>query len=116
MRKILFAAIMLLTLTSVAFAQTTATVRASWTAPTDGSPVDHYILQVSTNGGAFVTEQDNIQTTTTTLELTYMNIYVVRVAGVDGMGRQGPWSAPSDEYMPDLGIPTAPGKPVISEE
>jgi hypothetical protein len=95
-----------------AAAQTTVQVTASWTAPTEGSPVDHYILQLSTDGGPFVTV-GSVTGTEYVLELEVGSTYVARVGGVDAQDRQGPWSESSDPYTPDIGPPGAPGKPMV---
>jgi hypothetical protein len=90
----------------------TVQVTASWTAPTTGSPVHHYVVQLSTNGGAY---QSAGTSTTTSISLTLAigSTYTVRVAGVDAQSRQGVYSLPSDAYTPDLGPPGQPGKPVV---
>lgn len=93
-------------------AQAQEEVTYTWTAPTTGSPVDHYVVQVSVDGGPFVTENDAVSGNTYVLTAQYEHEYVIRVAGVDGSGRQGPYSASSDPYMPSLGAPGQPGKPV----
>jgi hypothetical protein len=93
-------------------AQTTVQVTASWTAPSTGSPVHHYVVQLSTNGGAY----QAAGTTTTlsiTLTLTVGSTYTVRVAGVDALSRQGTYSLPSEAYTPDIGAPGQPGKPIV---
>jgi hypothetical protein len=90
----------------------TVEVTANWSPPTEGSPVDHYILQLSTNGGPFTTV-GSVEGTSYTLELTVGSTYVARVAGVDAESRQGPWSLESDPYTPDLGPPGQPGKPML---
>ena len=90
----------------------TVQVTASWTPPTEGSPVDHYILQISTDGGPFATV-GSVTGTSYTLNLTVNNTYIARVAGVDDQDRQGVWSLGSDPYTPDLGPPGQPGKPII---
>ncbi len=90
----------------------TVEVTASWTPPTEGSPVDHYVLQLSTNGGPFTTV-GSVTGTSYSLDLTVGNTYIARVAGVDAQDRQGTWSASSDPYSPDLGPPGQPGKPMI---
>ncbi len=95
-----------------AAAQTTVEVTASWNAPTEGSPVEHYVFQLSTDGGPFVTV-GSVTTTSYTLDLDVDHTYVARVAGVDAEDRQGPWSEASDPYSPDVGPPGAPGKPII---
>jgi len=95
-----------------AAAQTTVEVTASWTAPTEGSPVQHYILQLSTDGGPYTTV-GTVTGTSYVLNLAIDHTYTARVAGVDAQSRQGPWSLPSDPYSPDLGPPGQPGKPII---
>ncbi len=93
-------------------AQTTVQVTATWTAPSTGSPVHHYVVQLSTNGGAYQAA-GTTTTTSVTLTLTVGSTYTVRVAGVDAQSRQGPYSLPSDPYTPDLGPPGQPGKPIL---
>ena len=90
----------------------TVQVTASWTAPSTGSPVHHYVVQLSTNGGAY---QPAGTSTTTSISLTLAvgSTYTVRVAGVDAQDRQGAYSLPSDPYTPDLGPPGQPGKPIV---
>lgn len=90
----------------------TVQVTASWTAPTEGSPVDHYVLQLSTDGGPFTTV-GSVTGTSYTLDLDVGSTYIARVAGVDAQDRQGPWSPESDPYSPDIGPPGQPGKPMI---
>jgi glyoxylate utilization-related uncharacterized protein len=93
-------------------AQTTVQVTASWTAPTTGSPVHHYVVELSTGGGAY----QAAGTTTTlsiSLTLTVGTTYTVRVAGVDSQSRQGAYSLPSEPYTPTLGPPGQPGKPLV---
>jgi hypothetical protein len=95
-----------------AAAQTTVEVTASWTPPSEGSPVHHYILQLSTDGGPFVTV-GSVTGTSYVLDLEVGQTYVARVAGVDDQDRQGPFSEDSDPYTPDVGPPGQPGKPII---
>jgi len=87
-------------------------VTASWTAPSTGSPVQHYVAQISTNGGPFLPAGTS-ETTSIDLALEVGATYTVRVAGVDDQGRQGPYSVASDPYTPDLGPPGQPGKPIV---
>lgn len=96
---------------SVSFAQT-VDVMASWTAPTTGSPAVSYVLQLSVDGGPFVT-YGTTETTSLSLTLDNLKTYIARVAGVDALGRQGPWSEDSDPYLADLGLPGQPGKPFV---
>jgi hypothetical protein len=95
-----------------AFAQTTQTVHYTWTAPTTGSPVHHYIVQHAINGGAWV-QVASVTTLAYDLAATYLEAHQIRVAGVDASARQGLWSLPSDAYTPDAGAPGQPGKPVV---
>ena len=95
-----------------AAAQTTVQVTATWNPPTTGSPVQHYILQLSTNGGPFTTVA-SVAGNSFALDLVVGVTYTARVAGVDSQDRQGSWSETSDPYTPDLGPPGQPGKPLV---
>jgi len=115
MRKLIaMATLSIMLIAGSAMAQVTQEVRATWTPPTVGNPVVEYVFQLSTDGGPFidyaVTEQ-----TTLLVDLEILKTYVARVAGVDANGGQGPWSEDSDPYIPDLGLPGAPGKPLVVE-
>ena len=90
----------------------TVEVTASWSAPTTGSPVETYILQVSENGGPFY-DYATTSELSITLDLNNLSTYTARVAGRDALDRQGSWSDPSDPYLADIGLPGAPGKPLI---
>lgn len=103
-------ALLLVALGGSALAQEEVTY--TWTAPTSGSAVDHYVVQHSVNGGPFVTVNDAVSGNTFVLTASYEDEHVVRVAGVDSSGRQGPYSVPSDPYTPSLGAPGQPGKPI----
>lgn len=110
---ILLGAVMALSLlAALPAAAQTVNVTASWTAPTEGSPVHHYVLQLSTDGGPFVTV-GSVTGLSYALELNVGSTYVARVAGVDAQDRQGPWSEESDPYSPDIGPPGQPGKPMV---
>ncbi len=87
-------------------------VSYTWSAPSTGSPVTHYVVQASVNGGPFETVDDNVAVNSYILVAAYENEYAIRVAGVDSQGRQGPWSVASDPYTPTLGAPGQPGKPI----
>jgi len=95
-----------------ALAQTSVDVQYAWTAPTTGSPVDHYLVQHSADGGSWV-NLGNVNELTYTLSAEYGVSHQIRVAGVDAQGRQGPFSQPSDPYTPDAGSPGQPGKPIL---
>jgi hypothetical protein len=93
---------------------TTMPTTYTWTAPTTGSAVTHYVVQGSTDGGvtwSMVTQTPNA-TPQITLALAVGVTWVVRVAGVDAQARQGVFSQHSDPYTPDAGAPGAPGKPI----
>jgi len=97
---------------SPAMAQTELSVNYQWTAPSSGSAVDHYIVQQSVNGGTWV-QVGTASGNTYTLNATVGDAHSLRVAGVDGDGRQGIFSVASDPYTPDLGNPGQPGKPIV---
>ena len=95
-----------------ALAQTEMSVSYTWTAPTSGTAVDHYVVEHSVNGGQWTqiaTTNDNSYT----LDATAGQSHQIRVAGVDASDRQGPYSNSSDPYMPDAGAPGQPGKPIL---
>ena len=98
-----------------ASAQTSVQVTASWDPPTTGSPVVHYVLQLSVDGGQTYGTVATVEDTSVQLELEIGQTYIARVAGVDSQDRQGPWSLPSDPYTPDIvpGPPGQPGQPMI---
>lgn len=101
---------------SFAMGQTVQSVKYSWTAPTAGSPAVQYTIQLRIDGGAWVDHGSSLLTEYVFAnEFEYFKTYEVRVAGVDQLGRQGPFSLSSDPYMPDLGPPTAPGTPFLIE-
>lgn len=105
-------ALALVAMASVSAQAQNVQVTASWTAPSTGSPVHHYVVQVSANGGAYLPAGTST-TTSLVLTLPIGATYTVRVAGIDAQDRQGPYSSPSDPYTPDLGPPGQPGKPIV---
>lgn len=99
---------------AAASAQTTVEATAEWGAPTAGTPVVNYIVQFSSDGGAWETVA-NTPDTSYGASLEAGHSYRVRVAGVDAEGRQGPFSLPSEPYVAgelDPGPPGAPGQPI----
>jgi hypothetical protein len=102
----------LATLIAPAALAQTQTVHYTWTAPTTGSAVHHYIVQHAIAGGAWV-QVASVTTLTYNLAATYLESHQIRVAGVDALSRQGLWSVASDAYTPDAGAPGQPGKPVV---
>lgn len=94
-----------------AAAQTEVDVSYTWTAPTSGSPVHHYVVQHSVNGGSW-TQIDTASSNSYTLSARMGESHRIRVAGVDAQDRQGPYSQASDAYTPDAGAPSQPGQPI----
>jgi hypothetical protein len=93
-------------------AQTEMEVNYQWTAPTTGTAVEYYVVEHSVDGGQW-TQIATTSTNTYTLLAEIGLSHQIRVAGVDADGRQGPFSAASDPYSPDIGAPGQPGKPVV---
>ncbi len=106
----LLTALSILALAATAAAQEEVTY--TWSAPTTGSPVDHYVVQHSEDGGNWVTVDNNAHSNEYVLTAAYDTEHSIRVAGVDGQGRQGPWSVASEPYTPTLGAPGQPGQPI----
>ena len=103
----------ILLMVAPAAAQTvTMPIQYSWTAPTTGSVVHHYVVQKSEAAGTW-TAVGTSTTTTFVLTATVGVAVQVRVAGVDAQSRTGAWSNPSDALTPDAGPPGQPGTPVI---
>jgi hypothetical protein len=92
-------------------AQTVTEVSYTWTPPTTGSPVHHYVVEHSVNGGPFV-QIATASSNSYILPATVGDTHQIRVAGVDIQERQGPFSEPSEPYTPELGPPGQPGQPI----
>ena len=92
-----------------AMAQTEANAVANWGPPTYGTPVDHYILELSTDEGDWV-QVASTSSTQQDLTLAEGHTYRIRVAGVDAAGHQGPYGLPSSSYAPE-DLTSGPGKP-----
>jgi hypothetical protein len=81
-------------------------VTATWDAPTEGSPVVFYVLEIYEDGELFI-----VDTTEDTSFVVPAGIflagpqYTARVRGVDAQDRTGPWSLWSDPYVFDPGPP-----------
>jgi|GEM_PF-1824614 len=112
--KIALAAFTLATLmvAGSALAQTEVQVNYTWSAPSTGSPVDHYVVQHSVDGGGW-TQVASVSTNSYSLTASVGQSHRIRVAGVDDQDRQGPYSVASDPYEPDVGPPGQPGKPIV---
>lgn len=97
--------------TSASAQTTTVNVSYTWTAPTTGTAVHHYVVEAKVGTGNF-TQVGTTATNSYTLTAAVGLAHQIRVAGVDAQDRQGPFSVASDAYTPDAGAPSAPGKPV----
>ena len=97
---------------SQAMAQTEMESSYTWTVPEGGSTVVHYVVQHRVDNGEW-TQIATTPTNTYTLNLSVAHAHEIRVAGVDAENRVGPFSVPSDPYIPDPGAPQQPGKPIL---
>jgi hypothetical protein len=113
MKRLILMMMLMLTVT-FAYAQDVE-VSASWIAPTEGSPVVNYVLELSEDGGPYVVYGSTEQTTMILLLKNFVT-YTARVSGIDAQDRQGPWSNPSEPYTVDIGPPGQPGQPIILGE
>lgn len=94
-------------------AQTMPEVKYIWTAPTVGTTVDHYVVELNTNSEGWIEVGVTNGVEYSFTDFQNLNVYEVRVAGVDSLNRQGPYSTSSDPYAPDLGLPNQPSQPII---
>lgn len=102
-----------LLISTLVIGQTTVVnVTWTWTPPTTGSVVHHYVVQTTNNGSTWTTITAQPTTASITLPCQVGTNIQIRVAGVDAQGRQGVWSEMADPFVPDAGVPGAPGKPV----
>ena len=76
----------------------------TWTAPTTGTAVDHYVVVVLINERE-TQSFDSVPSESIMLPVIYGNKYRVRVAGVDASNIQGPYSPWSQPYTPELAPP-----------
>ncbi len=111
MRRLLFVGGLLLIASLVVAAGTTRNVTYRTTRPTTGSPAVQFNWNISDNNGATWTLAATTPDTVVTLPLTLLKTYIVKVAGVDALGRQGQFSVNADPFTPDDGPPGVPGKP-----
>ncbi len=109
LKTLLITVIAITAFAGVAMAQ--EDVSFTWTAPTTGSAVAHYVVQHQVDGGTWV-DIDTTATESYTLSADYDLEHSIRVAGVDSESRQGPWSVASAPYTPTLGAPGQPGQPI----
>ena len=84
--------------------QSAPDVEYTWTAPTTGTPADHYVAEVLVNEvDSYLIDQ--VQGESIMLPVQYGNKYQIRVAAVDAADTQGPMSIWSLPYTPELGPP-----------
>lgn len=89
-------------------------LRATWAPPTEGSPVDEYIVEVYGDDQLI----DSYATQDTFFVLPQVDMFVeykVRVAAQDALDRQGPWTDYSNTVTWDEGAPGSCGPVVLSE-
>ena len=89
---------------SVPAEELTKGARCSWDKPLYGPPVDHYVLELEQILGDKVVGWELLDWITEEfylVELEFGFQYRCRVAGVDGDGRQGPWSLWTSLYAPE---------------
>ena len=116
MKKLITAYILgIMLFAGVAVAQIAPEVTYVWNAPTTGSEVVKYVVELNIDGSGWIQvgeTPDEIPTYVFS-NFEYLKTYEVRVAGVDIIDRIGPVSISSDPYMPDNGLPGIPSKPTI---
>lgn len=98
-------------LATAASAQISEIAGYSWNAPTGGSPVDFYRVELSQDSGAFFAVAE-VDTNYYEFEAFGLVDYVLRVIPVDVLGRDGDSSPLSDNLYIDYGPPGPPSKPV----
>lgn len=76
----------------------------TWSGPTAGTPVHHYLAQVEVNDRDILVF-DQVPSESISLPVVYGNKYRIRVAAVDASNIQGPMSPWSVPYSPELGPP-----------
>jgi len=110
MKKLIFAALVLLLPVVCPPVAEAVEVTFYWTAPTTGSPVAVYEFQIShdlENWTTVATPAD----TFTTVDLPVGTTYA-RVRGIDAQGRAGPWATNDTDPFIDLGPPGGCGIPI----
>jgi len=110
-KKLVLIAMVMLGTASMALAQLGENVTYIWTAPTTGTPVVNYVVQISIDGAPYEYVGDAASETYTFYAEALLT-YQIRVAGVDAQDRQGPYSVASDPLFLDYGAPGEAGKPV----
>lgn len=115
-RKLLVAIFLLVP--SILFAQDPE-LTITWTAPTHGTAVSYYILQISSSddGETYSAYADwQVIVNTPPLEEytftgTPLTFYLARVRAVDAEGNMGPWDTLETPWATSANDPTLPGIP-----
>lgn len=82
-----------------------------WTAPTTGSAVDQYEVEIRIGGmNSTNVETRMVTTNQVTFAVEWLTVYEVRVRGIDSAGRIGPWSIWS--LAEDRGVDDPPDDPL----
>jgi len=88
---------------------------ARWAAPSFGTAVVYYEVQISVDEGTWSAPVRATGGTSHTFQLDLYHSYRIRVRGVDAQQVRGPYSVPSPPYVLPAGIPAPgpnqPGKP-----
>ncbi|MCP4571578.1 MAG: hypothetical protein GY838_04440 [bacterium] len=82
----------------------TSNWRFSWTAPTYGTPPSYYVAQIRRDGTEVQT-LTHIGSTTLNIAAEFGHDYEIRVAAVDALERQGPFSGWSERTTNELVTP-----------
>jgi hypothetical protein len=112
MRKLFLGLLLSVFCVTMAAAQIVPPVTYNWSAPTTGSEVVLYNVELNENGGPWNFVGTVPDTTYTFTDWQYLTVYSIRVQGRDALDRLSPFSTPSEDYLPDLGAPGPPGQPV----
>lgn len=111
MKRIVHALLVLALLLPLTVASAPLNVTYTWTPPTTGAACVSYDVERSLDGGA--TWQMFTTTTAPSAVVLAPDLtpILVRVRGVDALGRKGAYSDPSNPFTNDPGPPGACGKP-----
>jgi len=101
MKKLLYTLALVLML-GVSSCTTSPQLIVTWTPPVEGSPSVEYIISVLDENGNWVPlEGTFISNRSYRIDMATTSpgkVLLIKVAGIDGLGRQGYWSPISDPY------------------
>jgi hypothetical protein len=92
-----------------------------WAEPTNGTPVDHYIVEMRINSFPWFVLNDTLRDNQFSFFATYGETFRIRVTAVDADDIHGPTSPVSDPFVAspdtiqggdDEGPPGPPGQPI----